>query len=199
MILSQKIKGALFGNAIGDALGVPVEFKTREYMEENPISDYEGFQLRGQPHGTYPDDASMTFCTMESLLNGCNLVDMAHKFTRWYKEGYWAAHGVCFGSGGTTRKALDRVTGGISPYFSGLSGAHQNGNGSLMRMIPMVFELINESDIIIRYNKIKEVPSITHAHFRSVFSCFIYVEFCLQLINIIRKKILSRVRVRTHT
>ena len=175
--------GALFGNAIGDALGVPVEFRSREYLEQNPIKDYEGFDERGQPHGTFSDDGSMTFCTVESLLIGYNLEDMANRFVRWYKDGYWAAHGICFGSGSTTRNALDRVIRDISPYYAGLSGEKQNGNGSLMRMAPMVFELMNEEDINIRFKKTNEVSSITHAHFRSVFACFIYVEF-LSLIHI---------------
>jgi ADP-ribosyl-[dinitrogen reductase] hydrolase len=58
-----------------------------------------------------------------------------------------------------------------------------NGNGSLMRILPMAFYLTKIQDIDTRYNVIKEVSSLTHAHFRSVLSCFIYVEFAIHLIN----------------
>lgn len=183
MNLEQKTKGALFGCAIGDALGVPVEFKSREEMAINPITDFEPFNEKKLPPGTFSDDASMTFCVAESLLNGYNIPDMADKFVRWYKEGYWGAHGTCFGSGGTTRNALDRVINGESAYSTGGSRDDENGNGSLMRISPMVFELLNEPNINIRFQKIKEASSITHAHFISVFSCFIYIEFCIELLK----------------
>ena len=60
---------------------------------------------------------------------------------------------------------------------------HDNGNGSLMRTLPLAFYLESETDITKRYQVIKEVSSITHAHFRSVFACFIYVEYAILLLQ----------------
>ena len=72
----------------------------------------------------------------------------------------------------------NRSTGGRFPCFF----PENNGNGSLMRILPLVFFLKDETDIKKRYIAIKEVSSITHAHFRAVFSCFIFVEYGIQLL-----------------
>jgi hypothetical protein len=66
----DKIRGALFGAIVGDALGVPVEFRSREYLRQNPITDMVGFGTYDQPPGTWSDDTSLMLCTLESLLNG---------------------------------------------------------------------------------------------------------------------------------
>ena len=52
-----------------------------------------------------------------------------------------------------------------------------------MRILPLVYFLRNEEDIKERYQIVKEVSSMTHAHFRSILACFIYVEYCLLLLN----------------
>lgn len=66
----ERIKAAILGMAIGDALGVPVEFKSRSFLKANPITDMIGYGTYNQPPGTWSDDSSLTFCLMQSLLNG---------------------------------------------------------------------------------------------------------------------------------
>jgi len=179
----NKIKQAFLGLAIGDALGVPVEFYSREQLENRPIKDMIGYGSWNQPPGTWSDDSSLTFCTAESLLDGYDAEKMLTLFVRWYKEGYWGAHHKLFDIGQTTRLSIARF---IKNGFSNMNGefdVDSNGNGSLMRILPMAFYLTKIQDIDTRYNVIKEVSSLTHAHFRSVLSCFIYVEFAIHLIN----------------
>jgi ADP-ribosyl-[dinitrogen reductase] hydrolase len=142
-----------------------------------------GYGSWNQPPGTWSDDSSLTFCTAESLLDGYDAEKMLTLFVRWYKEGYWGAHHKLFDIGQTTRLSIARF---IKNGFSNMNGefdVDSNGNGSLMRILPMAFYLIKIQDIDTRYNVIKEVSSLTHAHFRSVLSCFIYVEFAIHLIN----------------
>ena len=74
------IKSAVFGFAVGDALGVPVEFCSREEMEENPVNSRRGFGTYPYPAGTWSDDTSMTLACMDSLLNGIDLNDMMIRF-----------------------------------------------------------------------------------------------------------------------
>jgi len=193
--INSKIESAFLGQAIGDALGVPVEFKSRTYLKENPVTDYLGFLCWNQPPGTFSDDSSMMFCTAESLSKGYDLEDISSKFVKWYQEGYWGAHHELFDIGGTTRRSLDRIIQGESPKFSGEFFPENNGNGSLMRILPLVFYLKNESDIEKRYQIIKEVSSITHAHFRAVFSCFIFVEFGIELLHNDKFSALENMRV----
>lgn len=181
--MKNKIKQAFLGLAIGDALGVPVEFQTREQMIYRPITDMIGYRCWNQPPGTWSDDSSLTFCTAESLLDGYDAESIANYFIRWYKEGFWGAHHQLFDIGNTTRYGLSRIIRNGFQKFSGDSDEDSNGNGSLMRILPMAFYLTKIEDIDTRYHIIKEVSSITHAHFRSVLSCFIYVDFAIHLIN----------------
>jgi ADP-ribosylglycohydrolase len=181
--LELKIKEGFFGQAIGDALGVPVEFKSRDYLTQNPVKDFMGFMCWNQPPGTFSDDSSMMFCTAESLSRNYDIEEIGNVFVKWYKEGYWGAHNELFDIGGTTRRSLDRIVNGEKAKFSGEFFAENNGNGSLMRILPLIYLLKNNFDINDRYNKVKEVSSITHAHFRSVLSCFIFVEFGIQILN----------------
>lgn len=173
----DKVLGGLFGHGIGDALGVPVEFKSRDWLSSNPVMDYMGYMCWNQPPGTFSDDSSMMYCTVESLIDGFDINTISEKFVKWYKDGYWGAHDELFDIGGTTRRSLERIFLGESPKISGDMFPENNGNGSLMRILPFVYFLLNENDINMRYQIIKDVSSITHAHFRSVFSCFIFVEF----------------------
>lgn len=177
MDIEERVLGGFYGAAIGDALGVPVEFKKRDFLKENPVQDLMGYGCWKQPLGTFSDDSSMLFCTAQSLLKGYDLKDIAANFVKWYQEGYWGAHDEVFDIGRTTRRSLNRIMKGVHPKFSGDFEEENNGNGSLMRILPMVFFLKNETNIQARYEYVKEVSSITHAHFRSVFSCFICVEY----------------------
>ncbi|MEN2401369.1 ADP-ribosylglycohydrolase family protein [Flavobacterium sp. MC2016-06] len=181
--MNKEIKSGLFGVAVGDALGVPVEFKKRDALRENPVQDMMGFMCWNQPPGTWSDDSSLTFCTAESLNNGYDIEEMALVFVKWMQEGYWGAHHKVFDIGGSTRYSLARVVQGESAKHSGNFFEEDNGNGSLMRILPLVFYLQKENDIEVIYQKVKEVSSITHAHFRSGFACFIYMVYALEILK----------------
>ena len=176
----EKIKGCFLGLAVGDALGVPVEFRDRSYFKTQPVSGMLGYGTWNQPPGTWSDDSSMSFCLAESLVSNYDLKDIGSTFVRWYQEGYWGARLKLFDIGGTTRCALARIAGGEDPLFSGEFGEESNGNGSLMRIAPgaLYFSEIPDKEL---YDRVKEISAITHAHFRSVFSCFIFSKFVIQL------------------
>lgn len=180
----EKIKAAFLGHAIGDALGVPVEFYNRSDLKLNPVTGFRAFGSWNQPAGTFSDDSSMMFCTAEALCDGLNYNAMAQNFVKWYKHGYWGAHDKLFDIGGTTRKALNAFI--IDPDKAELCGEmmeSSNGNGSLMRILPLIFYLHKEEDIQRRYTVVKNVSSITHMHLRSVLGCFIFVEYGILLLQ----------------
>lgn len=58
---------SLISFAIGDAIGVPVEFNSRSNLSINPIKDMEEYGTHYQPIGTWSDDTSMTIATVESI------------------------------------------------------------------------------------------------------------------------------------
>ena len=172
----------LLGVAIGDALGVPVEFKNRNYLKVNPIIDMIGFGTHNQLAGTWSDDSSLTFCLTEALIEGYTIEKSANNLLKWYTENYWTADGEVFDIGNTTLKVIIKLKNGVSASESGLTTEQSNGNGSLMRMSPLIIYLQNQP-IEKRFKLIKEESSITHAHMVSVIACFYFVEFGIGLLN----------------
>lgn len=178
----DKIKGALFGLAAGDALGVPVEFRSRDQLKMTPVKDMTGYGTWNQPPGTWSDDSSLSFCLTDALTKGYDVNSIAQNFIAWMKDGYWGAHHKVFDVGNATHASITRLKKGVSPALAGGMLEDDNGNGSLMRILPLLF-YIKEQSIEVRFEKVKEVSSLTHAHFRSVLSCFICIEIALQLLN----------------
>ncbi|MFY1048113.1 ADP-ribosylglycohydrolase family protein [Chryseobacterium sp. GP-SGM7] len=176
------VKAGIFGVCIGDALGVPVEFRTREELKRSPVTKMRALGSHRQPAGTWSDDSSLTLCLASSLCNGYNLEDMALKFLQWYNTEIWTPHGRVFDIGIATSQAIHRISKGISPTLCGGISEFDNGNGSLMRVLPLLFYIKN-LPIEQRFDKVKEVSSITHGHIRSVLACFIYLEFALEILN----------------
>jgi ADP-ribosylglycohydrolase len=181
--MKNKIESGLFGLAIGDALGVPVEFQSRSYLKANPVSEMIGYETHYQPLGTWSDDSSLAFCLAESLCKGFDLFDISRNFVKWYSTELWTPHGHVFDIGIATRNAIHNIAKGHEPELCGGFEEKDNGNGSLMRILPLIFYLEKEDNIEIIYKKVKAVSSITHAHFRSVFACFIYVVYCLEILK----------------
>ncbi|KIC61831.1 ADP-ribosylglycohydrolase family protein [Chryseobacterium taiwanense] len=181
--MENVVKAGIFGVCIGDALGVPVEFKSRETLKSFPVVTMQEFGSWNQPKGTWSDDSSLTLCIAEELTKGYDLEKIGQSFVKWVKYGHWTAHGKLFDIGGTTRHSIARLIKGESARFSGNIFEEDNGNGSLMRTLPLAFYLKDEENIEKLYQIVKEVSSITHGHFRSVFACFIYVIFAIELIK----------------
>jgi len=178
----NKVLDGIFGLCVGDALGVPVEFKSRNYLEKNPVADMIGYGTYNQPPGTWSDDSSLTFCLLESLCNGYNLNNIAQLFCNWLYRAYWTPYNEVFDVGRTTRMALEKIRNGESPNNSGEYGEYNNGNGSLMRILPIAFLLKNKPDDY-KISIINEVSAITHSHEISLIACGIYIEYALNLLN----------------
>lgn len=181
--MENLVKAGIFGVCVGDALGVPVEFKRREELKRFPVTKMLEYMSWNQPKGTWSDDSSLTLCLAEELTKGYDLEKIGQSFVKWVKYGHWTAHGKLFDIGGTTRHSIARLIKGESARFSGNIFEEDNGNGSLMRILPLAFYLKDEENIGKLYQTVKEVSSITHGHFRSVFACFVYVIFAIELIK----------------
>ncbi|MDX1907910.1 MAG: ADP-ribosylglycohydrolase family protein [Bacteroidia bacterium] len=185
---SNPATDALLGVAIGDAVGVPFEFRSREQMRAHPAKDIVGYGTHHQPAGTWSDDASLTFCLAESLVQGYDLKDIAHRFIRWKQEAYWSARGSVFDIGMTTAQAisrLERILEADDPEALRAlrQGAEEydNGNGSLMRILPLLF-YIKGKPIQTQFEIIWEVSALTHRHIRAAMSCLIYLKLAEKLL-----------------
>ncbi|MDR0387240.1 MAG: ADP-ribosylglycohydrolase family protein [Treponema sp.] len=175
----DKISSLLLGLAVGDALGVPVEFRPRGSFR---VTDMQGYGTHNQPPGTWSDDTSLALCLADSLSRGFSPEDMARNFVRWRDEAAFTAHGAVFDIGISTAKAISRLKSGIAPEQAGCAGVNENGNGSLMRIAPLVFYLDGKPEAE-RFNITRAVSSITHAHPWSVAACFIYLKYLWEILN----------------
>ncbi|MBW3524863.1 ADP-ribosylglycohydrolase family protein [Chryseobacterium sp. NKUCC03_KSP] len=176
------VKAGIFGVCIGDALGVPVEFRSRDQLKRSPVTTMRAFGTHRQPAGTWSDDSSLMLCLADSLCKRYDLEDIALKFLQWYNAEVWTPHGSVFDIGIATSQAIHRISKGTSPTLCGGTSEFDNGNGSLMRILPLSF-YIKDFPIVNRFDVVKDVSSITHGHIRSVLACFIYLEFALEILK----------------
>lgn len=187
-IKANKVIDCLLGVAVGDALGVPFEFKRTDEMVENPATDMTEYGTHQQPMGTWSDDSALTFCLAESLTTTYDLVDMAKKFVDWKNNNYWTANGDVFDIGITTYHALSKLEEILSDNdFERLetlknnASEFDNGNGSLMRILPLLFHIKSRNSNE-QFEIIWEASALTHKHSRAAMSCFIYLKLAEYLL-----------------
>ncbi|MDY7992316.1 ADP-ribosylglycohydrolase family protein [Paenibacillus polymyxa] len=199
-VIPNTVLDGLMGVCVGDALGLPAEFSSRASLKKSPIFDMIGYGTHEQPAGTWSDDSSLTFCLGDSLCNGYYITDIADKMKKWYEQSYWTPHGEVFDIGRTTSESVKKLIEGRHPSETGGKQVNDNGNGSLMRILPLSFYLQHVGDEEYKYQVIHDVSKITHAHPRSILACSIYVEYALLLLkglslqeafNIMRNNILN--------
>jgi ADP-ribosylglycohydrolase len=170
----DRLLGGLWGSLVGDALGVPVEFTDRATMQLNPVNSMREFGTHNQPRRTWSDDGAMILCTTDSLLNHeFNLADMGERFVRWMNDGLWTANGDVFDVGATTSAALRRIVKGVPADQAGGRSEDNNGNGSLMRILPVILRFSTEPTALFA-GRIEKVSAITHGHARSQMACVFY-------------------------
>lgn len=175
----------ILGVAVGDALGVPVEFKPRGTFY---VTGMQGHGTHNQPAGTWSDDTSLTLALADGLLpDDVNLEGIAYRFTDWYDNAAYTPHGKIFDVGNATAEAIRRLKKGVAPEKAGGTGERDNGNGSLMRIAPLAFYMFGIREAEARFRIVRDVSSLTHAHEWSVAACYIYVEM-LNKLRMGRKK-----------
>lgn len=194
----ERYLGGLWGSVIGDALGVPVEFSTRAERDRDPVQGVRGYGTYHQPPGTWSDDSSLMLCTLISLTDQMNrqlnrplrsqpgdhrhdpepdLRAIGRNFVRYLTDSYLTPHGVVFDVGISTARAIDRLRDGCIPEYAGGTTEQDNGNGSLMRILPIGLRYAAEDpERLLHFAQLGS--RITHGHRRSQLACGY---FCLLL------------------
>ena len=170
----MKIKAVMFGHAVGDALGVPVEFVSRAELDQAPVEEMEGFGTYPYPAGCWSDDTSMSLAAMDSLVDGkINWDEIMLNFGKWYYEDEYTPTEEMFDVGNTCSTAIENYFKHNLPLWKcGLNDEFSNGNGSLMRIHP--FALYEYSKGTFNMDVIHNASALTHAHNRSKMACGIY-------------------------
>lgn len=181
----ETAKAVIVGHAVADALGVPVEFKKRSYLDDNPVVDMTGYGTHYVPAGCWSDDTSMSLCVLDSLANGVDYTDIMTKFCEWYGQGKYTATGAVFDCGITTVNALSQFSiHNLPPLECGFGEEFDNGNGSLMRTHSIALYLYNRPiDLDLKMEIISNVSKLTHAHERSLIGCGIYCFVLWELLD----------------
>jgi hypothetical protein len=180
-----KVVDGVLGHAVGDALGTPVQFKDRDSLFYNPVKDMR--RSYAGDKGTWSDDTSMEIATIDSFINcnGWDYDDIMINFYDWLNDGKYTARGNTFDVGRTCLRAIKSFyNGNTTALESGLCDNNSNGNGSLMRILPIAYysfyKKIPNNDI---YELVKNISSLTHRHEISILGCYIYVLYVIKLLQ----------------
>ena len=187
----SKFIDSIIGHAIGDAMGVPTEFCIREKLLAKPVKEMISSSKVGQPAGSWSDDTSMEIATIDSFIEKgkFDYFDIMTKWVNWISKADYTPAGETFDLGRTCLSAITRFYSGVEPLECGAKGFNENGNGSLMRILPVALysytKKLDNSEIIKLTN---EVSSLTHAHDISKLGCYIYVKFIIYLLEGLSKE-----------
>lgn len=175
----------IMGVITGDALGCPVQFMSRsEIKERGPVTEMEGYGTYNMPVGTWTDDGSMTLALLASLneKDAVDLEDIMNRFAKWLVDGEYTPFGESFDIGGGTMAAIERYLRDHDVRSCGGTTNHDNGNGSLMRIMPACLyaydHKMSDKDAV---RMIHEVAGLTHNHIRGQIACGLYY-FCVKSI-----------------
>lgn len=177
----------LMGFIVGDAMGVPVEFKSRKELLEKPVTKMIGNGTYNQPEGTWSDDTSMLIATIDSInaKNKIDVYDIALKFAAFKNHAQYTPYREVFDIGRTCAEAIDKFEENHDdPTTCGLNDTYSNGNGSLMRILPIAYyalaKKLKDFEVL---ELVRKISSITHAHDISVMGCYIYTRYAMFLLT----------------
>lgn len=167
------LKSMIWGGVVGDALGVPYEFKLRGQFQAQEMIGNGTYDL---PAGSWSDDISMTLCTVEHVAKHTTLNQLMDAFVAYAEEDYMTTSSGLFDIGIQTQNAIERWKYlETDAEHCGLSDERSNGNGSLMR-IAAILPLTYGQGMKMCLTLARRYSSLTHGHERSVVGCFVYLQ-----------------------
>lgn len=170
-------KAGIMGVVTGDALGCPVQFESRETVAKHPVTGMRGYGTFNLPAGSWTDDSSLTLALLDSIKRTgvIDYTDIMENFVRWLDDGEFTPYGYSYDIGRGTMNAIRKYKHDRKPHKAGSYDERNNGNGSLMRIMPAVLYCIdnglNDKDAI---EIVHKVGSLTHAHIRANIACGLY-------------------------
>lgn len=191
-LIEDRAYGAMLGLAVGDALGVPLEFSERDSLPF--VSDMIGGGPFGLEPGEWTDDTSMALCLADALIANQTLdeIDLLNRFVRWWKHGENSVNGRCFDIGITTREALDRFIELGTPAGRGPHNKMHAGNGSLMRLAPVA--IFAASDVAEAVRLAHRQSMTTHANAVAAKACEFFATLLVEAMRGVDKDTALRSR-----
>ena len=175
----------MMGVIVGDALGCPVQFMSREEIAGRAAGPVKGMESGGvydMPEGTWTDDSSMALAALDSIreLSEVDLEDIMQSFVDWYEDGEYTPFGEAFDIGNTCSTAIEKFEKEQDPMTCGGTSERSNGNGSLMRIMPAcLYAYDRKLSVEEAVKTVHEVGGLTHNHLRAKIACGLYY-FCVK-------------------
>lgn len=183
---TDQVVGALTGNAVGDALGLPAEFSRRENLKSNPVLEMQGFGSYLVAAGTWSENTSMAMALMDSVreCKSINVSDIMHKLSRWLYLSEYTANSETVNVNNTINLAVEKFKKGTVPQDCGDNFEFASDNGALMRILPVAL-LCHNYNIVgrQRYELVSEITKLTHANEKCIMANLIFVNFVCYLMN----------------
>lgn len=180
----------IMGVIIGDALGLPVQFLSREELKLNPVTEMRGYGTFHMPPGAWSDDGSMTLATLDSIREekGINYDDIMQRFVGWNFEGQYTPTGKAYDQGATCMEAICNYIGSGNYKTCGKTGEYANGNGALMRMMPVcLYAYVQHKNGVISLDEalkyVHQATALTHNHIRAKMASGIYFFMVQSILN----------------
>lgn len=171
----------IMGVVTGDALGNPVQFESREEVAAHPVTGMRAGGAYAMPAGTWTDDSSMTLATLSSIMEEkrIDLKDIMDRFVSWLEDGEYTPFGEAFDEGNGTVKSIMCYEKTGDPMTCGGTSEYDNGNGSLMRILPACIYCweAEKKGILTKtlaVTLIHQVSGLTHNHMRAKIGCGLY-------------------------
>jgi ADP-ribosyl-[dinitrogen reductase] hydrolase len=186
--LSERIEGGLVGLLVGDALGVPYEFKHPDDLPLEKDIEFEPPDWFPRSHatvrpGTWSDDGGQALCLLESLLH-CRRLDpddFGRRMVNWLDWGHLAVGGSVFDVGNITARALGKIRDGAPALEAAERHEESNGNGALMRVLPLALWHTGSDEELVRDARLSSL--VTHGHARSQVCCALYCLWARELLQ----------------
>ena len=181
-LLPARLLGAIWGHLVGDAMGVPYEFRSPEQIGQVRWGEKGS---HSQPPGTWSDDGALMLALLDSLLTaGFDTEDQGQRALAWERTGTYAPGEVVFDIGRTTREALRAIEQGTPAELAGPTHDRSQSNGSLMRILPLalwakagIVDAGAIADLATRASK------VTHGHSVPQVACAVYVVLAAALLK----------------
>lgn len=177
--LAERIAGGIYGLLVGDALGVPYEFHDPSELppaEQIEFAPPPGFRRAhaGVAPGTWSDDGAQALALLDSLLERgrLDLDDYGRRLVSWHEQGYMAVGGKVFDVGIQTSQSIRMLAQGTPAAQAGRTDEQANGNGSLMRVLPLALWHRGDDRSLVADAHAQSL--ITHGHVRSQVCCALY-------------------------
>lgn len=189
MSVSDRLIGSFWGAIVGDAIGVPYEFIDPSYIDPaaeisfDPPSSMPRYHKQVPP-GTWSDDGAQIFALADAYVDApqgrLDIRGVAKRLLDWRFNGAFTPDGVVFDVGHQTNRALMALRSNIDPLEAAELSVNLNGNGSLMRVLPVALRHTNKLDMVIDAHV---QSALTHPHPRSQICCALYCLWIHQLLS----------------